>query len=331
MMSRRFYLALAAAVGLASGLAGGGAQAGDKIRLLTSWRAEAEHGGFYQAIADGTYKSMGLDVDLLQGGPQINGQQVLVAGGADVAVISGSAIVFNMVDQGTPFVAVAAFFQKDPQVVICHKDMGFKTLADLKGRPILIGASGRLTYWKFLKTTYGFTDDQIRPYTFNMAPFLADKSICQQGYVTSEPYSIREAGVEPQVFLFADYGYLPYSSIFVTSKKLVAERPDVIQRFVDASIKGWYAFFKGPRDAAEDMIIKDNPQYTKPLAEFTTQALLSNGIMDSGDAKTLGIGAMTDARWKSFFDEQVKLGDFKPDLDWRSGYTTQFVNKKVGM
>jgi NitT/TauT family transport system substrate-binding protein len=328
MTARRFLMACAVAL---VGIAGGSAHAADKIRLLTSWRAEAEHGGFYQAIADGTYKAAGLDVELLQGGPQVNGAQVLIGGGTDVAVISGSAIVLNMVAQGTPFVAVAAFFQKDPQVVICHKEQGFKTLADLKGHPILIGASGRLTYWKFLKDAYGFSDDQIRPYTFSMAPFLADKGVCQQGYVTSEPYSIREAGVEPQVFLFADYGYLPYSSLFVTSKKLVTERPDVMQRFVDASIKGWYAYFKGPRDAANDMIIKDNPQYTKPLAEFTAQELLNAGIMESGDAKTLGIGAMTDARWKAFFEEEVKLGDFKPDLDWRAAYTTQFVNKKVGM
>ena len=328
MMNLRFGLALAAAT---IAFAGATAHAADKIRLLTSWRAEAEHGGFYQAIADGTYKAYGLDVELQQGGPQINGAQVLVAGGTDVAVISGSAIVLNMVAQNTPFVAVAAFFQKDPQVLLCHKEMGFKTPADLKGHPVLIGASGRLTYWKFLKDKFGLADDQIRPYTFSTAPFLADKNVCQQGYVTSEPFAIRQAGVDPQVFLFADYGYLPYSSLFVTSKKLVAEHPDVVQRFVDASIKGWYAFFKGPRTAAEDMITKDNPQYTKEQAEFTVEALQQYGIMDSGDAKTLGMGAMTDARWKSFFDEQVKLGDFEPDLDWHAAYTTQFVNKKVGM
>ncbi|HTP82893.1 MAG TPA: ABC transporter substrate-binding protein [Alphaproteobacteria bacterium] len=328
MMNLRNCAALAAAL---IGLAGGTAHAADKVRLLTSWRAEAEHGGFYQAIADGTYKAYGLDVELQQGGPQVNGAQVLVAGGTDVAVISGSAIVLNMVAQNTPFVAIAAFFQKDPQVLLCHKEMGFKTPADLKGHPVLIGASGRLTYWKFLKDKFGLVDDQVRPYTFNLAPFLADKNVCQQGYVTSEPFALREQGTDPQVFLFADYGYLPYSSLFVTSRKLVDEKPDVLQRFVDASIKGWYAYFKGPRDAAHDLIVKDNPQYTKANAEFTAQAMQEYGIMDSGDAKTLGIGAMTDARWKSFFEEEVKLGDFKPDLDWHAAYTLQFVNKKVGM
>ena len=307
------------------------AHAADKIRFLTSWRAEAEHGGFYQAIVDGTYKAAGLDVELQQGGPQINGAQMLLGGATDVAIISGSAIVLNMVQQGAPFLAVAAFFQKDPQVLMCHKEMGFKSLADLKGHSILIGASGRQTYWKFLKTKFGFSDDQIRPYTFNMAPFLADKSVCQQAYVTSEPFAVRQAGVEPQVFLFADYGYLPYSSLLVTSQKLVTEHPDVVQRFVDASIKGWYAYFKGPRDAANAAIIKDDPQYTVPQAEFTVKALKDFGIVDSGDAKTLGMGAMTDARWKSFFDEQVKLGDLPASLNYRAAYTTKFVNKKVGM
>jgi NitT/TauT family transport system substrate-binding protein len=328
-MTRRWVtLGLAAAL-LAT--AGGTAEAKDKLRFLTSWRAEAEHGGFYQAIADGLYDAAGLDVELQQGGPQVNGSQVLLGGGTDIAIISGSALALNMVKIDAPFVTVAAFFQKDPQAQLCHKEAGYKTLADLKGHPMLVAASGRQTYWKFLKLQYGFTDDQIRPYTFNIAPFLADKQLCQQGYVTSEVFSAKSAGVDPQVFLFADNGYLPYSSLVMTSKKRVEEQPDVIQRFVDASIKGWYAFLYGPHQKAIDMIRKDDPEYTPELAEFSAEELIHAGIIDSGDAKTLGIGAMTDARWKSFFDQMVEAGDYPSDMNYKAAYTLQFVNKKVGM
>ena len=322
------WVCLAAAFFVA---AGGTAEAKDKIRFLTSWRAESEHGGFYQAIADGTYDAAGLDVELQQGGPQINGAQVLLGGGTDIAIISGSAVVLNMVKENTPFIAVAAFFQKDPQAQLCHREAGYKTLADLKGRPMLVAATGRQTYWKFLKLKYGFTDDQIRPYTFNIAPFLANQEVCQQGYVTSETYSARQAGIDPQVFLFADYGYLPYSSLLVTSAKLVAENPDVIQRFVDSSIKGWYAFLYGPHEKAVALIQKDNSDYGTDLAEFTAAEMLRAGIIDSGDAKTLGIGAMTDARWKDFFEMMVQAGDYPPDMNYKAAFTTQFVDKKLGM
>ena len=310
---------------------GGTADAKDKIRFLTSWRAESEHGGFYQAIADGTYASYGVDVELQQGGPQINIAQVLLANGTDVALISGSAVVLNMVKMQAPFVAVAAFFQKDPQALLCHREAGYKTLADLKGHPMLVAATGRQTFWKFLKLKYGLSDDQLRPYTFNIAPFLAGKQVCQQGYVTSETFAAKQAGVDPQVFLFANYGYLPYSSILVTSAKLVHDKPELIQHFVDASIKGWYAFLYSPHEKAIDLIRRDNPDYGKDQAEFSAEALIKDGIVDSGDAKTLGIGAMTDARWKSFFDMMVVTGDYPADMNYKAAFTTQFVDKKVGM
>jgi len=328
MHRRLLTLALVAAL---LPLGGGAADAKDKLRFLTSWRAEGEHGGFYQAIADGTYEAAGLEIELQQGGPQVNGSQVLLGGGTDIAVISGSALALNMVKVDAPFIAVAAIFQKDPQVFLCHKEAGYKTPADLKGHPMLVAASGRQTYWKFLKLRYGLEDEQLRPYTFNIQPFLADKQVCQQGYVTSEVFSAKQVGVDPQVFLFADYGYLPYSSLLVTSKKRVAEQPDVVQRFVDASIKGWYAFLYGPHAKAVALIRKDNPDYGEDLAEFTAQEMINTGIVDSGDAKTLGIGAMTDARWKSFFEMMVQAGDYSPDMNYKAAYTLQFVNKKTGM
>jgi len=328
-MTGRWMTAAACALSLA--LTAGPALAADKLSFGTNWLAQVEHGGFYQAVAEGLYAADGLDVSIKMGGPQINTAQLLIAGALDFAIVSNSFIPLNAVKEGAPYVAVAGIFQKDPQVLIAHQAMGYKTLADLKGKPILISTDAWDSYWKFLKVKFGFTDDQGRPYTFSMAPFLADKTVIQQGYVTSEPLLIKAAGGDPQTFLLADFGYTSYAAVLMTSKKLVTEKPELVQHFVNASIKGWYGFLHGNNDKAVAMIMKDNPDYTAKTAVDSTAALKAAGIVESGDTATLGIGAMTDARWKDFFDTMVQAKVYPADFDYKKAYTLQFINKKVGM
>jgi NitT/TauT family transport system substrate-binding protein len=309
---------------------GGAAQANDKIVLGTNWLAQAEHGGYYQAKAEGYYEAAGLDVSIKMGGPQVNTAQLLIAGALDFAMISNSFIPINMVKENIPFIAVASMFQKDPQILMAHKELGLKTLADVKGRPTAISTDAVDTYWKFLKVAFGFTDDQIRPYSFSVAPFLVEKSLIQQGYLTNEPFRAKEAGVDPQVFLLADFGYSSYSELLMCSKKMVTEHPDVVKRFVEASIKGYATFLHGPHDKALALIKKDNPDYTDKAAAEAIEAMNGSGLLESGSAQTLGIGSMTDERWKDFFDTMVKAGVYPQSLDYKSSYTLQFVNQKVG-
>ena len=306
------------------------ASAADRITFGTDWLAEAEHGGFYQAVADGSYARAGLDVVIKQGGPQVNTPLLLATGFYDFAIISNDSQALNLVREGSPYVIVAAYFQKDPDILMAHRQAGFASPADMKGHPILIASGAWDSFWKFLVVKFGFTNDQGRPYTFNLAPFLADKKLVQQGYLTSEPFTARAAGADPAVFLLADYGYSSYATMVMTSKKLVAEKPDLVQRFVDASILGWRSFMHGDNAKAIDLITKDNPDYPRALAEQSIAAMNEHGIVESGDAQQLGIGAMTDARWKEFFDLMVAGGVYKPDLDWRAAYTLQFVNKGLG-
>lgn len=322
----KFLRALLIALGVA-GLSAGSAGAAETISFGTNWTAQGEHGGYYQALAEGLYEKAGLDVKIRMGGPQINTAQLLVSGALDFAIMSNSFILLNMAKQHIPYVAVAAIFQKDPQILIAHKEMGFKTLADLKGHPIQISTDAVDSYWLFLKVKYGFTDSQIRPYTYNIAPFLVNQSVIQQEYLTNYKYEMKTAKFDPQVFLLADYGYTSYSAIITTSRKMVQERPDLVRRFVDATAKGWYDYLHGDNSKAIDLILKANPDYTKGWAESATQAMRDGGIVESGDTKTLGIGAMTDARWKDFFDTMVTAGLYPRDLDYRSAYTLQFVGK----
>ncbi|HWO04185.1 MAG TPA: ABC transporter substrate-binding protein [Methylomirabilota bacterium] len=307
------------------------AWAEDKVTFGTNWKAQAEHGGFYQAVATGLYRKAGLDVTIRMGGPQVNHPQLLAAGVIDFNIGSSSFGALNYVQGAIPMVTVAAIFQKDPQVLISHPGQGNDTLAAMKGKPILIGAGSRATFWNFLKAKYGYTDDQIRPYTFNMAPFLADKSAIQQGYLTSEPYKIEQAGVKPLVHVLADAGYSSYSCAIETSWKLVREKPDLVQRFVNASIEGWYSYLYGDPGPGNALIKKDNPDMTDDVIAYGIAALKKHGVVDSGEAKTLGIGAMTDARWKEFLATMAGIGLYPRDLDLTKAYTLAFVNRKVGM
>jgi NitT/TauT family transport system substrate-binding protein len=310
----------------------GPAQALDQVTFGTNWKAEPEHGGFYQAVAMGIYEKHGLDVTIRPGGPQVNHAQLLAAGQIDFNMAANVFNAFNYVQNDVPMVTVAAIFQKDPQILMAHPDQGFKTLADLKGHPILISQDARTTFWEWLKAEYGFTDDMIRPYTFNPAPFLADPSAIQQGYLTSEPFAVeREGGFTPQVFLLADSGYDTYSTTIETSWRLVEDNPDLVQRFVDASIEGWYSYLYGDPAPANALIKADNPDMTDEQIAYSIAKLKEYGIVDSREAQELGIGAMTDQRWRDFFDFAASAGLYPADLDLSRAYTLQFVNQKVGM
>ncbi|MEH1852314.1 MAG: ABC transporter substrate-binding protein [Nostoc sp.] len=302
----------------------------DKITFGTNWLAQAEHGGFYQAIATGIYKDYGLDVTIKMGGPQIpSGTQLLMGGAVDFFMGQGIDAI-NAIAQGIPKITVAAIFQKDPQCIIAHPNTGVKTLADLKGRPIYVGAAANVTYWPLLKARYGFTDEQKRPYNFNPAPFLVNQKSAQQGYVTSEPFIIeKQGGFKPVVFLLADYDYTAYATTIETKKELVDKNPDLVARFVDASIKGWYSYLQNP-EPGNQLIKNDNPEMTNEQIKYGLQKMKESALIMGGDAEQLGIGAMTAERWKSFFNNMVEAGVFDKNLNDKDAFTLQFVNKGVG-
>jgi NitT/TauT family transport system substrate-binding protein len=308
----------------------GPAAAADKVSFGTDWKAQAEHGGFYQALATGIYAKHGLDVTLRQGGPQVNHAQLLAAGRLDFNMAPDSFGALNFARENIPMVAVAALFQKDPKVLIAHAGQGNDTLESLKGKPIMIGSDTRVGAWAFLRAKFGYTDDQIRPYTFSVAPFLADKKAVQQGYLSSEPFTIESQGEKPLVMLLADHGYSSYAAIIQTSAKLVAENPDLVQRFVDASIEGWYSYIYGDPAPANALIKRDNPEMTDALLAYGRGKLKEYGVVDSGDSLESGIGAMTDARWQSFYEMMAGEGLYPKDMDWRKAYTLRFVDKGVG-
>jgi len=329
--SRRTLLAGFAACAAAA-IAPASAQNLDKVSFGTNWVAEAEHGGFYQALADGTYRKYGLDVTILPGGPNVNNRILVPVGKLDFYLTANSLQGFDAVEQNVPTVEVAALFQKDPQVLIAHPDQGIQKFEDLKNLTLFISKEGMATYYQWLIADYGFKAAQAKPYTFNPQPFLADKKSAMQGYVTSEPFAIeREGKFKPKIFLLADQGFSAYSTLLETRRDLVEKKPELVQRFVDASIIGWYNYIYHDNAAANALIKKQNPEMTDELLAYSVAKMKEYGIVDSGDAATLGIGGMTDARMKSFFDEMVRAGVAKAGLDYRKSYTLQFVARKVGL
>ena len=311
----------------------GGALALDKVAFGTNWLPQAEHGGYYQAVADGTYAECGLDVEIVPGGPQVNNRAQLVAGKIHFLMGGNMLQPFSAQKEGIPIKVVAAHFQKEPQVIMTHPGQGLDTWESLKTAPTLfIGDNGFLSYYQWMMTDYGFTAEQRKPYTFNPAPFLADKKSGQQGYITSEPYAIKtQGGFEPNVFLLADFGFDTYSTTVEVMEQTIADHADWIQCFVDGSAIGWTNYLYGDNSKANDLIKAANPEMTDGQIAFSIEQLKKYGIVDSGDAETMGIGAMTDARHKSFYDKMVKAGVVESSIDYTKAYTLQFVNKGVGV
>ncbi len=315
---------------LAASLTAAQAQKLDQVRFGTNWVAEAEHGGFYQAVADGTYKKHGLDVEIVSGGPNVNNRILLPVGKLDFYMSANSLQTFDAVANNIPTIAVAASFQKDPQVLIARPDV--RKFGDLKKLTLFVSKEGVVSYFQWLKADYGFDEEKVKPYTFNPQPFLADKNSAMQGYVTSEPFAIeKQARFKPNVFLLADHGFNSYSTLIETRRELVEKNPGLVQRFVDASAIGWYNYLYGDSGPGNALIKKSNPDMTDDLLAYSIAKMKEYGIVDSGDTIRLGIGAMTDARWKSFHDKMVKAGVIKPGLDYKRGYTLKFVNRGVGV
>jgi NitT/TauT family transport system substrate-binding protein len=303
------------------------------VTFGTNWLAQAEHGGYYQAVADGTYAGCGLEVTIQQGGPQVAGRPLLLAGKIDFYMGGNMQQAFDAVAQNIPLVVVAASFQKEPQVVMSHPGQGLDKWEDLpKAEQYIIGDEGAQSFLLWMANEYGFDVSKRVPYTFNPAPFIANKKSIQQGYVTSEPYAVeKEGGFVPNQFLLADYGYSTYATTIETMQETIDKRPEVVQCFVDGSAKGWYNYLYGDNKAANEAIKKDNPDITDEQIAFSISQMKKFGIVDSGDTEKLGIGAMTDARMQDFYDKMVKAKVIPEGIDIKKSYTLQFVNKGVGL
>lgn len=310
----------------------GHAQPLDKITFGTNWVAQAEHGGFYQALVDGTYRKYGLDVTILPGGPNMNHRLLLPLAKLDFYMSANSLQTFDAVAQNIPTISVASIFQKDPQVFLAHPGQGIEKFEDLKKLTLFVSKEGLASYFQWMKREFGFREEQVKPYTFNPQPFLADKRSAMQGYITSEPHAIEQrVGLKPKIFLLAEQGFSSYSTLIETYSALVTKNPGLIQRFVDASIIGWYNYLYRDNRPANARIKRDNPEMTDALIAYSVATMKQYGIVDSGDAGKLGIGALTDARMKVFFDQMARAGVVKSGLDYKRAYTTQFVNKGVGV
>jgi NitT/TauT family transport system substrate-binding protein len=302
------------------------ARAAGRVRFGLDWLAEAEYGGYYQALATGLYAAHGLEVEIRQGGPQVNQAQLLLAGRLDFAIAGNSFLALNFVQQDLPFLAVAATFQKEIAVLLAHPGVGNDSFEALRGKPIMIGSDTRAGWWNFLRVRFGYTDDQIRPYTFNLAPFLADRHAVQQGYLSSEPFLIREqGGFDPVVLSLAEAGFAGYGSLIATSRALVEQDPDLVRRFLAASAAGWASYLGGDPGPGDRLIRAANPDMSEALLAYGRQALRRRGIVQGGDAARLGIGAMTAARWEAFFRSMHAAGLYPADLDWRRAFTLRFV------
>src|SRR5437868_5064227 len=304
----------------------------DKVSFGTNWVAEAEHGGFFQAAADGTYRKYGLDVTIVPGGPNDNNRMLLIAGKIDFFMAANTLMSFDAVANNVPVVTIAAMFQKDPQVLLTHPELTITKLEELKPLTLLVSKEGIASYFQWLKSEYGFSEKNVRPYNFSPQPFIANPKSAMQGYVTSEPFAVEKAaGFKPGIILLADHGFNTYSTLIETRREVIDKKPDLVQRFVDASIIGWYNYLYGDNAPGNALIKHLNPDMPDESLAYSVAKMKEYGIVDSGDSLRNGIGAMTDDRVANFFNKMVKAGVVRSDIDYRNSYTLRFVNKGVGL
>lgn len=303
------------------------AMALDKVTFGTNWVPEAEHGGYYQAVADGTYKKCGLDVTIVPGGPQVNNKAMMMAGRLTFNMDGNFLSPFQAAKQGIPLVVVAADFQKDPQIIMTHPGR-VKSFADIKTLPkVFIGDNGYTSFYQWMMTAYGFTAAQRAVYTFNSAPFIADKNSAQQGYVTSEPYAVEtQGGFKPDVWLLADNGWDTPATLIETMQDTLDKHPDWVKCFVEGSAIGWANYLYGDPSKGNAAILAQNKEMTQAQIDFSIKTMKAHGIVDSGLSLEKGIGAMSDEVIKSFYDKMVKAGVVDPGLDIKKVYTLKFAN-----
>jgi NitT/TauT family transport system substrate-binding protein len=305
------------------------AMAATKITFVTDWKAQAEHGGFYQALADGLYAKRGLDVKIIQGGPEVNVPQLLAGGAADFGMGSNSFIAMNIVRQGLPLKAVMAIFQKDPQILMSHPRRDINSLADMKGKPVLVSTASMTAFWPWLKAKFGFADSQIRKYTFNLAPFIVDPNAIQEGYLTSEPFTVEQrAGWKPKVFLLADYGYPGYANMVLVPQKWIDDNPKAVQAFVNATRDGWLHYLKNPA-AGNALIKKANPDMTDAILAQSVAKMKQYNLVLAKDGLDYGLGSMSERRWQVFYDTMASEGLYPKGLDYKKAFDLRFIRQTV--
>jgi len=300
-----------------------------EITFATDWKAQAEQGGFYQALAAGLYEKNGLKVKIIQGSTNVNVPRLIASNSVEFGIGSNSFIPLNMVANKIPGKAVMAIFQKDPQIIMTHPDSDIRNLKDMRDLPIMISDASIGAFWLWLKSKYDFTDNQIRKKTFSLAPFLSNKSSIQQGYLTSEPFLVeREAGFTPRVFLLADYGYPSYGAMVLASSNVLKNNPEIVKAFVDASIEGWRQYIYDDPSLGNELIMLENNEMKEDILLQAIKKIRNYELVSNEISKGLDIGLMTDIKWESFFKTMSINGVYEKDLEWRESFTLDFINKE---
>ena len=300
-----------------------------EITFATDWKAQAEQGGFYQALAAGLYEKNGLKVKIIQGSANVNVPRLIASNSVEFGIGSNSFIPLNMVANKIPGKAVMAIFQKDPQIIMTHPDSDIRNLKDMRDLPIMISDASIGAFWLWLKSKYDFNDNQIRKKTFSLAPFLSNKSSIQQGYLTSEPFLVeREAGFTPRVFLLADYGYPSYGAMVLASSNVLKNNPEIVKAFVDASIEGWRQYIYDDPSLGNELIMIENNEMKEDILLQAIKKIRNYELVSNEISKGLDIGLMTDIKWESFFKTMSINGVYEKDLEWRESFTLDFINKE---
>ncbi|MCM3785653.1 ABC transporter substrate-binding protein [Neobacillus mesonae] len=290
-----------------------------KITQVTNWFAQPEHGGQYTALAKGYYEEAGIDMTIEPGGPQVSSIQIVASGKAQFGMGQADEVLTAR-DNGIPVVAIAAIFQKSPQAMLFHADADIQDFADLDGRNVYIAPGSG--YWDFIKKKYNLAEVKDQTYTGQFVNFIEDKDAVTQSYVTSEPYTLKQQGIETRYLLTYDAGFQPYSNVLYTTEEFLEENPEAVKSFLEASIKGWN-YYKDNYEEMNEVLKERNPDLTLEGMKYGAEQEIP--LIFTEETEANGLLSMTEERWTSLQEDMYSLGLLKAKEDISNVFTTEYL------
>ena len=269
-----------------------------KIRFQTDWYPQPEHGGYYQALAKGYYAAEGLDVEILPGGPNAQVMASVAVGRADLGMTNGDDVIVAIA-RGVPIKMVGAEMQRDPQGILFHAEHPLKSLQDLQGRTLMAGSGS--TWIEVMRKKLG-VEFTLLPLVGDLARFMNSTEFVQQCFVTNEPYFAKQRGANVGALLIASDTYEPYRVMFA-SQDFIAKHPEVVAKFVRASVHGWVDYLGGDPAPANKILAEKRSDLTPEFMAYSIKAMNEYKLVSGDPAKGEFAGQITAAR----LEKQIKL------------------------
>ena len=288
------------------------------ISVQLGWFPEAEYGGEYAADSQGFFEEEGLEVEIISGGPQVSGLQIVASGDIEIGLTKADQLLLAR-EEGLPVVAIAGVLQNSPQALIYHADQDIQALDDLTDQTVFFVPG--VPAYEYAKYKHNLSlNEQIND--GSLVRFINDEKSLLHGYAVSEPANLEEQGIEADYLLLSETGYNPYDIVVFTTEKFIEEHPDVVRAYLRALKNGW-EYYRENYDVVNEVIHEVNPELIVDV--LNRQAQDYEEFIFGGDAVEEGFGIMKLERWEKTKEHLIELGELNEETNVLDAFTTEFL------